>query len=222
MTTSAAPLGTVSKANAPRDPEKLQVLGPFVLKRIAEELGLFQNDDAKKAFLREPLQVRAQTVFDGLRAFDATGGGVVPVAAPLPVQAPPPAAAAPALVRTPVPSGPPMTNGAAHAPTGLPGTAEVLHMLGKVADMTAATSKAFEANTAELNALRGELAASRAETAAVKAQLDVMARLQHLTLGVVGQMAEGALNAPFKDVLEAVASEYSAVEGQVQELISGK
>lgn len=79
-TTMGTAMGVLTVQTAPRDPSELVKQPRFMLKRLATELGLFQTDDQKVAFIDASSEVQAATLAAGLQEFDKTGG--VPAQAP--------------------------------------------------------------------------------------------------------------------------------------------
>jgi hypothetical protein len=64
----------VSITDAPRDLEKLQALGRFNLRRLAEELGVFKDEATKGAFMNGTNPQMGQAVYEALVKFDAESG----------------------------------------------------------------------------------------------------------------------------------------------------
>jgi len=213
--------GTVNISNAPRDLDKLQILGPFMLKTLmqsaAKELNFDWDDTKKQAFMRDPINKRAEDVLNLLQQIDGKGG----VSTPAPAAAPPPAATA--TKREPVAASK-MANGAngaaAHAAPveGMAVLANMAEILKEVSE----SQKGVATMLGEINKSIKESNNVKKDVATLAGQVTQLFRLQHLTLGVLAQLAEQQLNAPFKDVLDQVANEYGAYEATVTGLVSGK
>jgi ribosomal protein L12E/L44/L45/RPP1/RPP2 len=210
--------GSFTIENAPRDAEKLQIIGPFMLKRLMEQatekLGVPFDQEKKAAFLRDPIDKRAKDLLELLTQLDKGGGGApapAPAAAAAPAEeAPPPRQPRPAKANGVA------TNGAAtHAAGSETEGMAILQGIAAVIKEVSGSIDAMQKTVAQV-----EKGTKRMET--IEAKLEQIHRLQHLTLGVLAQMAEGSLGAPFADILAQVASEYGVIEPQVTKLVAGK
>lgn len=215
--------GAVTVHNAPRDVEKLAILGPFMLKRLAESLGLLENEEARTAFLKEPINGRAQVVYENLLRMDGGKGAAPPAQAPAaapaapaqaPAPAPAPAQAAPNPPRTPVQAAP-HTNG----------TTDPVQVLLSVAAMVQGLDVSVRAIGTVVEAVGAEVKSAsslKADIQNLRTEIQVITKLQHLTIGVLAQIAEQQLGAGFVEVLEQVSSEYGNIMPYVEKMLAGK
>lgn len=222
--------GQVNISNAPRDTDKLQILGPFMLKTLMQsatkELGLDWSEAHKQAFMRDPINKRAEDVLALLQQIDTRGGvqqsAPPPAASPAPASTPAPAA----MKREPVTSttnGTAVngTNGAAHH-AQVPEGVAILMDMSKVLKEVSESQKGVANMLGELNKSIKETSTSKKDIEALSERVEQMTKLQHLCLGVIAQLAEQSLNAPFSDILKQVAEEYDNIEPVVRDLVGGK
>jgi len=214
--------GSVTISNAPRDAEKLQIIGPFMLKKLMEEssrkLGIEFNEDRRNAFLRDPLDKRAKDVLEMLTQIDKNEGGA-PASAP--------AAAAPAADAAPKADRPkrepkPASNGTANGSTnGSSSTPDDgMLVLQGIAGVIKEVSGSLEAMQKTLSSV--EKGSKRIDT--LESLVEQMFKLQHLQMAVLLQLAENQLGAGAATLLEGAAEEYGATEKVVSKMIgtSGK
>lgn len=215
--------GAVNLTTAPRDADKLQVIGPFMLKRLMEEAtkkltGEALGEERKQAFLRDPIDKRAKDVLEMLQQIDKAGGGA-PAPAAEPAASTTPATeekAAAKPKRDPKPAS--AVNGAATNGASVVSDNNGQEVLNGIAGVLKGVSESMAAMQGTLQQV--EKGGKRLE--ALEQTMEQMFKLQHLTMGVLLQMAEQSLGAPSADILEQVASDYSSAEAVVTKLIAGK
>ena len=214
--------GQYTPETAPRNLNELQLMGPFMLKTLMQStskaMGIEWDDVKKQAFMRDPINKRAEDVLTLLQQFDSHGSAPAALAT-VPPALPP----TQTLRREPVTSAkaPSVTNGTAgHAvmPDGMAVLAGMTEILGEVS----ASQKGVATMLGEINKSIKESQNVKKDVASLTAQMDQLFKLQHLTLGVIAQLAEQQLNAPFSDILNQVANDYGAIEPAVRGLIQGK
>jgi hypothetical protein len=215
--------GQMSPQTAPRDVEKLQLLGPFMLKRLMEVglpmLNMPFDEPRRQAFMRDPIDKRAKDVLEVLLQIDAAGGG-----APAPAEAPAPAPAAAAApeeagkpARTPVTRS--RANGAATNGAASPGdNGDALAVLQGIAGVIKEVSTSIQAMSVTVKSV--ETGAKKIEN--LDARITEVFRMQHLTMGVLAQIAENTLGAPMEDILAQVQSDYGRIQPIIEKLVSGK
>jgi hypothetical protein len=209
--------GAVTIANAPRDADKLQIIGPYMLKLLMEQASKKMNiawtEERKGAFLKDPIDKRAKDVLEMLHQIDKAEGGA-------PAEAPPPAAAAPKEEkpkRDPKPAS--TANGTANGTNGtgghegdgmavLQGIASVIKEVSSSLDAMQKTVANVEKGSKRIDALEGKV--------------EQMFRLQHLTMAVLLQMAENQLGATSQQILEGAAGDYGPAEAIISKMIAGK
>lgn len=211
--------GAVTIENAPRDVEKLQVIGPFMLKRLMEQasakLGVDFGEERKGAFLRDPIDKRAKDVLELLTQIDKSGG--TPAATP---------AAAPAAAQTEAKTedkpkrepAPRKTNGAATNGTSAQSETDGIAILQGIASVIQSVSGSIEAMQKTVASV--EKGSKRIDN--VEQQLEKVMRLQHVTLAVLSALAENQLGANFGEILEGATGDYEKHEKAIEALISGK
>lgn len=208
--------GAVNLTSAPRDAEKLQVIGPFMLKRLMEEAtkkltGDALSEEKRQAFLRDPIDKRAKDVLEMLLQIDKSGGSA------------PAAETAPASSSTPTEEKkPPRTPRAATNGASTNG-ASALHANGADSDVLKGIASVIQGVSESMEAMQKTLKtveSSAKKTETLAAVMEQMFKLQHLTMGVVLQLAEQSLGAPSADILEQVASDYSAAEKIIATMIA--
>jgi len=204
--------GAVTIKNAPRDADKLQIIGPYMLKRLmeqaSEELKVDFDEARRVAFLRDPIDKRAKDVLEMLNQIDKAGGGA-------PTEEKPAAAAKEEKPkRDPKPAS--QVNGSTngngtHEGDGvavLQGIAAVIKEVSSSLDAMHKTVANVEKGSKKIDALDG--------------RVEQLFRLQHLTLAVLLQLAENQLGTTAGNVLEGAIDEYRAIEGGVTKAIAGK
>ncbi len=209
--------GSVTISNAPRDAEKLQIIGPFMLKKLMEEssrkLGIEFNEDRRNAFLRDPLDKRAKDVLEMLTQIDKNDGGA-PASAPAAAAAAPAAEAAPKAdkpKREPKPAS--STNGSTNGSSSTPD--DGMLVLQGIAGVIKEVSGSMEAMQKTLASV--EKGSKRIDQ--LEAMVEQMFKLQHLQMAVVLQLAENQLGAGAATLLEGAAEEYGATEKVVSKMI---
>ncbi len=189
--------GSVTISNAPRDAEKLQIIGPFMLKK-----------------LRDPLDKRAKDVLEMLTQIDKNEGGA-PASAPSAAVAPA-ADAAPKAdkpKREPKPAANGTANGSTNGSSSTPD--DGMLVLQGIAGVIKEVSGSIEAMQKTLSAV--EKGSKRIDT--LEAMVEQMFKLQHLQMAVVLQLAENQLGAGAATLLEGAAEEYGATEKVVSKMI---
>jgi len=212
--------GAVTIANAPRDADKLQIIGPYMLKLLMEQASKKMNiawtEERKGAFLKDPIDKRAKDVLEMLHQIDKAEGGA-------PAEAPPAAQAAPKEEKPkrdpkPVATSNGTANGASHGTNGsghdgdgmavLQGIASVIKEVSSSLDAMQKTVANVEKGSKRIDALEGKV--------------EQMFRLQHLTMAVLLQMAENQLGATSQQILEGAAGDYGPAEAVISKMIAGK
>lgn len=227
---------------APRDAAALANQGPFIHRRLGEQLEqlgfkCWNNEREKTAFVTSSPQDRAQALLMQLQSYDAARGGApAPQAAPPAMQqvvAPPPqqpaAAAPPARAPRTAPAAP-QANGALQG-VGMAAQAAPLGNLGPVVDLLNAIKAVGEQlstiqagvsgvtnaagnQQAQINALSNEVQG-------LKAMLAASIRIQNVQLGLLYLFGQQVLQAPGEDILQAAVGDASTAIGIIEQL-SGK
>lgn len=174
---------------APRAAAELAKLQRFARKRLAQELGMLGDDNAKVAFIDADETVQSQHLEMALKEWDAKQGGATPTAAATPV-ATPAAQATPVqeatVVRTPRTNG--VSSQGASTPAASGAIAEALLKL---------INDRFDGLEKRLNQFEMTLA-SRDDTnqKATVSALGGLTSLTQIALGASIAVAEGTLNMP--------------------------
>lgn len=211
--------GAVTIENAPRDVEKLQVIGPFMLKRLMEQasqkLGVDFGEERKGAFLRDPIDKRAKDVLELLTQIDKAGGAPAPAAA-APAAAPAEAKAEEKPKREPVTR---KTNGAtAPAAASTQSEVDAIAILQGIASVIQGVSGSIDAMHKTVASV--EKGSKRIDN--LEAQLEKVLRMQHVTMAVLSALAENQLGANFKEILDGATGDYENHEKAIEALVSGK
>jgi ribosomal protein L12E/L44/L45/RPP1/RPP2 len=211
--------GSVTISNAPRDAEKLQVIGPFMLKKLMEEtsrkLGVDFNEDRRNAFLRDPIDKRAKDVLEMLLQIDKSEGGA-PASAPAaaasaPAEAAPKAEKADKPPRQPKPG--PQTNGTTNGSSSTP--EDGMLVLQGIAGVIKEVSGSLEAMQKTLQSV--EKGSKRLDK--LEEIVEQSFKLQHLQMALLCQIAENQLGAGAATLLEGAIDEYASTEKVVTKLI---
>lgn len=210
--------------SAPRDLEALTKQGPFIHRRLGEQLeGLgfkcWANERDKSAFVTASPGDRAQMLLVQLQAYDTARGGApaAPQAAP---QAPAPApqaapqAAPPATVtRTPRTAANGTSGGAQAAPAagGVGNVVELLNAIKGVQGDLAKAVAAAEKGAATAGGLAGEIQA-------IKGMLAASMKIQQVELGLLYLFGQQVLGAPGEEILQAAVTDGTAALNLLNEL----
>lgn len=111
---------------APRDPAELKKAGRFMLRQLAEKLGIFTDEESKGKFMAGTNDDQAEACVLKLKALDANGGKASAPAASTPAASVP--------KRTPS-NGKRTQAAAAEAPAAAPGDNAITQLLGVISEL---------------------------------------------------------------------------------------
>lgn len=228
----------MSPTTAPRNLDELAKQGPFIHRRLGEQLEqagfkCWENEREKTAFVTASPADRAQMLLVQLAAFDAANGGAPPAAAAL--QAPPPLQSPPPQIQAQVQAQPPAreprtapgpSNGVSAAPAQPPAAAQgsVLELLNTLRGIEAlqTTMNGAIAKIGDLNVARaGAVESLIREVQDIKGALANFRLLQEVQLGLLYLFGQQVLQASGEDFLPvAVADAQKVLE--ILQALKGK